>query len=35
MGGPLAQSLDLDRDAARARAEAILNEAAEQAGLLR
>jgi AcrR family transcriptional regulator len=32
MGGPLAQSLGLDRAAARGRAEAMLIEAAEQAG---
>lgn len=32
MGGPLAQSLGLDRTAARGRAEAMLVEAAEQAG---
>lgn len=34
LGGPLAQSLGLERDAARARAEAILIEAAEKAGLV-
>lgn len=33
MGGPLAQSLGLDRNAARGRAEAMLIEAAEKAGL--
>ncbi|MFT4026954.1 MAG: TetR family transcriptional regulator [Novosphingobium sp.] len=33
MGGPLAQSLGLDRTAARGRAEAMLIEAAEKAGL--
>jgi hypothetical protein len=35
MGGPLAQSLELDRGAARDRAEAMLVEAAEQAGWVR